>query len=56
VKGTFKQEKIDLAFPFESHEANLTDTLKITGKMEKNALAGTWSFSEYSGTYKAQRN
>ena len=56
VKGTFKDEKIDLAFPFESHEANVTDTLKITGKLEKDALAGNWTFGEYSGTYKAQRN
>jgi hypothetical protein len=56
VKGTFKDEKIELAFPFESHEANMTDTLKITGKLEKEALAGNWTFSEYSGTYKARRN
>jgi hypothetical protein len=56
VKGIFKDEKIELAFPFESHEANMTDTLKITGKLEKEALAGNWTFSEYSGTYKARRN
>jgi hypothetical protein len=56
VKGMFKDEKIDLAFPFESHEANMTDTLKITGTLEKDALAGNWTFSEYSGTYKARRN
>jgi hypothetical protein len=56
VKGMFKDEKIDLAFPFESQEANMTDTLKITGKLEKDALAGNWTFSEYSGTYKARRN
>ena len=56
VKGTFKDDKIDLAFPFESHEVNLTDTLKITGKLEKDALTGNWAFSEYSGTFKAQRN
>ena len=56
VKGMYKDEKIDLAFPFESHEANMTDTLKITGKLEKEALAGNWTFSEYSGTYKARRN
>ena len=34
----------------------MTDTLKITGKLEKEALAGNWTFSEYSGTYKARRN
>lgn len=56
VKGTFKDEKIDLAFPFQSDEANMTDTLKITGKLEKDALAGDWVFSQYSGTYKARRN
>ena len=56
VKGTFKDEKIDLAFPFESHETSMTDLLKITGKLEKDALVGNWTFSEYSGTYKARRN
>ena len=56
VKGTFKEEKINLAFPFQSDEANMTDTLTITGKLEKGTLAGDWSFSQYSGTYKAHRN
>ena len=56
VKGTFKDQKIDLAFPFESEEANMTDTLRLTGKLEKDALAGNWTFSQYSGTYKARRN
>ena len=56
VKGTFKEQKIDLAFPFQSEEANMTDTLKISGKLEKDALAGDWTFNQYSGTYKAHRN
>lgn len=56
VKGTFKEQKIDLAFPFQSEEANMTDTLKISGKLEKDALAGDWAFNQYSGTYKAHRN
>jgi hypothetical protein len=56
VKGSFRDEKIDLAFPFESHEANMTDPLKISGNLEKDALAGNWTFSEYSGTYKAHRD
>jgi hypothetical protein len=56
VKGTFKDQKIDLAFPFESDEANITDILRITGKLEKDELAGDWTFSQYSGTYKARRN
>jgi hypothetical protein len=34
----------------------MTDTLKITGKLEKGALAGDWTFSQYSGTYEARRN
>jgi hypothetical protein len=55
VKGTFKDQKIDLAFPFESEEANMTDTLKITGKMQKNTLTGDWAFSHYTGTYTARR-
>jgi hypothetical protein len=55
VKGTFKDQKIDLAFPYESEEANMTDTLKITGKLEKDALVGDWAFNQWTGTYKAQR-
>jgi len=56
VKGTFKDQKIDLAFPFESEEANVSDTLRITGKVEKDKLSGEWTFSQYSGTYEARRN
>jgi hypothetical protein len=56
VKGIFKDQKIDLAFPYEYEEGNITDTLKITGKLEKDALAGDWTFSQYSGTYTARRN
>jgi hypothetical protein len=55
VKGTFKDQKIDLAFPFDYEEGNISDVLKITGKLEKDALAGDWTFSEYSGTYTARR-
>lgn len=55
VKGTFKDQKIDLAFPFESEEANMTDTLRLTGKLEKEALAGDWTFAQYSGTYEASK-
>ena len=55
VKGTFKDQKIDLAFPFHSDEAGMTDTLTITGKLDKDALAGNWNFNQWSGTYKAQR-
>ena len=55
VKGTFKDQKIDLAFPFDYEEGNISDVLKITGKLEKGALAGDWTFSQYSGTYTARR-
>jgi hypothetical protein len=56
VKGTFKEQKLNLAFPFQSDEIDVTDTLTITGTLEKGALSGDWSFSQYSGTYKAHRN
>ena len=56
VKGTFKEQKINLAFPFTSDEADMTDTLTITGTLEKGELAGDWSFGQWSGTYKAKRN
>ena len=56
VKGTFKEQKIELAFPFHSDEADMTDTLTISGKLEKDELAGDWSFSQWSGTYKAAKS
>ena len=55
VKGTFRDQKVDLAFPFHSDEADMTDTLTITGKLDKDALAGAWTFNQWSGSYKAHR-
>jgi len=54
VAGTWSDGKLDLAFPYNSDEAG-PGTLKIKGKMEGDALTGTWEFQEYSGTFKATR-
>ena len=56
VAGTYKEGKLALDFQFTSEEAGTTAAMKIDGKLDENAaLAGGWSFSEYSGTYKATR-
>lgn len=56
VLGTYKDGKMDLAFPMTSEEADETATLKLDGRLDDTrALTGTWEFSEYSGTFKATR-
>jgi hypothetical protein len=47
---------MDLEFQFTSDELGETSALKISGKLdESSALAGTWEFSTYNGTFKANR-
>jgi hypothetical protein len=55
VAGTFKDGKIDLVFPMHSEEAGTDGTFKLSGKLDADALTGTWEFSEYNGTFKAAR-
>lgn len=55
VKGVYKEGKLELSFPFNSPEAG-EGTLKISGQLESGSLTGTWSFSTYSGTFKAARS
>lgn len=55
IKGTFADNALKLAFPFESEEVGVKDTFKADGKLDGDSLVGTWAFSEYSGTYKATR-
>jgi hypothetical protein len=54
VKGTFVDGKLELAFPIESPEAG-PGTLKITGTLDGDTLAGKWAFNEYDGEFKATR-
>jgi hypothetical protein len=54
VKGTFKDGKLDLAFPYNSDEAG-PGALKIRGELKGDTLTGTWEFQEYSGSFKATR-
>jgi hypothetical protein len=54
VKGTFKDGKLDLAFPINSDEAG-PGTLKIKGELKDNALTGMWAFQDYTGSFKATR-
>jgi hypothetical protein len=55
VTGTFKEGKLDLAFPMHSEEAGIDAPIKIVGKLDADGLAGTWEFSEYNGTFKAAK-
>ena len=56
VTGTYKDGQLDLEFQFTSDELGETSALKISGKLdESSALAGTWEFSSYNGTFKANR-
>jgi len=55
LQGTFKQGRLELSFPFTSGEAELRTTLTVSGTLEDDALAGTWSFGEYGGSFTATR-
>ena len=54
VDGTFKDGKIALAFNIDTDEAG-SGTLKLNGALDGDAITGDWSFSDYSGTFKATR-
>ena len=54
VAGTFKDGHLALEFSMTSEESGETAAMKIDGKLDDTmALAGTWEFSSYNGTFKA---
>lgn len=55
VKGTFSAGKLALEFPVNSDEAG-PGTLKVNGDLANDTLTGTWSFTQYDGTFKATRS
>lgn len=55
LKGTFKDGKLALSFPFASSEAGMTADLVIDGTLEADALKGMWKFGQYTGTFTAAK-
>lgn len=52
--GTYKDGHLEMNFDITSEESGETGPLKLDGKMDSSgALAGTWAFSSYDGTFKA---
>ena len=53
--GTFKDGHLQMAFDTTTEEGE-TGQLQMDGKLDETAtLTGTWTFSEYEGTFKANR-
>ena len=53
--GTFKDGHLQMAFDTTTEEGE-TGQLQMDGKLDETAtLSGTWTFSEYEGTFKATR-
>ncbi len=56
VAGTFKDGKLELSFLVDVPESGGSGTLKLSGKLSDPAgLTGSWEFTEYNGTFKANR-
>jgi hypothetical protein len=55
VHGTIKDNQLELSFPFTAGEGRMSGTLNIKGKLENDALKGTWDFGKMSGTFTATR-
>ncbi len=55
IAGTFKEGQLALSFSFHPPETERPGTLTVTGRFDGDALAGDWSWNEYSGTFKAAR-
>jgi hypothetical protein len=54
VAGTFMDGKLELSFNIDTDEAG-SGTLKISGVLAADAITGDWSFTQYSGSFKATR-
>ena len=54
VAGLYSDGKLELAFTVDTEEAG-SGTLKISGVPSGDTISGNWSFTEYSGTFKATR-
>jgi hypothetical protein len=55
LKGTFRDGRLELAFPMSSPEAEMTATLTVSGTLKDDVLTGTWSFGEYGGSFTGSR-
>jgi hypothetical protein len=55
AKGTFREGKLELDFPFTPRDVATTANLKISGKLDGAEIKGTWAWDQYSGTFVAAR-
>jgi len=55
IKGTFKDGKIYLRFPFYSVDAGYQADLIIQGTVQDDRMEGTWQFDQYTGSFTGTR-
>lgn len=55
VKGTFKDGKLNLAFPFHSDEGGMDGTLRFVGELSGDAIKGKWDYEGHDGTFVATK-
>jgi hypothetical protein len=55
VAGTFKDGQLKLDFQITESEAGAAGQLKLDGKVNADALTGSWEFESYGGTFRATR-
>jgi hypothetical protein len=55
VAGTYKDGQLKLDFPINESEAGAAGQLKLEGKVNADAITGSWEFESYGGTFRATR-
>jgi hypothetical protein len=55
LDGAFRDGELALKFPFHPPEAEAPDVLAIDAQLDGDALSGSFTFSEYAGTFQGTR-